>query len=57
MSQLISVKEAARLTKKSEVTLYRHIKQGKLSRESSGKIQIAELIRVYGLLHEITETT
>lgn len=55
MSQIISVSEAAKLVKKSEVTLYRHIKQGKLSRESNGKIQISELIRVYGLLHETTE--
>jgi hypothetical protein len=55
MSQIISVKEAAQLTKKSEVTLYRHIKQGKLSREASGKIQVSELIRVYGLLHDTTE--
>jgi hypothetical protein len=55
MSQFISVSEAAKLVKKSEVTLYRHIKQGKLSRESSGKIQIAELTRVYGELFEVTE--
>lgn len=55
MSQIISVSEAAKLVKKSEVTLYRHIKQGKLSRESSGKIQVSELIRVYGLLHDTTE--
>ncbi len=55
MSEIISISEAAKLVKKSEVTLYRHIKQGKLSRESSGKIQISELIRVYGSLHETTE--
>jgi len=47
---LVTVTDAARLSNKSSQTLYRHIKAGKLSRESNGLIQTAELIRVYGEL-------
>jgi hypothetical protein len=50
---LVTVTEAAHLVDKSIHTLYRHIKAGKLSRDSSGKIQTAELIRVYGELKQV----
>ena len=43
----LTVKEAAKVAKKSEVTLYRAIKNGKLSRSSNGKIDLAKLLRVY----------
>lgn len=49
---LVSITEAAELVDKSTQTLYRHIKSGKLSRESNGQIQTAELIRVYGELKQ-----
>ena len=48
----VTITEAAELVNKSTQTLYRHIKSGKLSRESSGLLQIAELIRVYGELRQ-----
>jgi hypothetical protein len=47
---LVTIIEAASLTGLSTQTLYRHIKSGKVSRESNGKIQTSELIRVYGEL-------
>lgn len=50
---LVTIAQAAKLTNQSTQTLYRHIKAGKLSRESNGKIQTAELIRVYGELTPI----
>mgnify|MGYP003393586183 CR=1 FL=1 len=53
---LVSVKEAANLVSKSDITLYRHIKQGKLSKDHNGKIDTSELIRVYGELQQ-RETT
>jgi len=46
----VSVSEASILIGKSTPTIYRHIKIGKLSRSSNGKIDTAELIRVYGEL-------
>ncbi len=51
------MKEAANLVDKSDITLYRHIKQGKLSKDTGGKIDTSELIRVYGELkqHETTK--
>ena len=45
----VTVIEATVLTGKSAPTIYRHIKQGKLSKTSQG-IDTAELIRVYGEL-------
>lgn len=48
----VTVNEAATLTGKSKQTIYRHIKDGKLSRESNGQIQTAELLRVYGELKQ-----
>jgi hypothetical protein len=53
---LVTITEAATLVNKSTQTLYRHIKTGKLSRESSGLIQTAELIRVYGELKPIEKS-
>jgi hypothetical protein len=53
---LVTIIEAAALTGLSTQTLYRHIKSGRLSRESSGKIQTAELIRVYGELRSTEKT-
>jgi len=49
----VTISEAAKLADKSTQTIYRHIKSGKLSRESNGTIQTAELIRVYGELKPI----
>lgn len=49
---LVSITEAAELVDKSTQTLYRHIKSGKISRESNGQLQTAELIRVYGELKQ-----
>jgi TolA-binding protein len=48
----VTITEAAELVNKSTQTLYRHIKSGKLSRESNGLLQTAELIRVYGELRK-----
>lgn len=47
---LVTVIEAADLTGKSRQTIYRHIKEGKLSKTASGKLDTAELLRVYGEL-------
>lgn len=53
---LHSVPEAARLTGKSQRTLYKHIKSGTLSAQryagGSLKVDTAELIRVYGEIHD-----
>lgn len=43
----VTKEEAADLTGKSRSTIYRHIAQGKLT-EVNGKIDVAELLRVYG---------
>ncbi len=54
---LVTVIEAAELTGKSRQTIYRHIKEGKLSKTVSGKLETAELLRLYGeLLSGITAT-
>lgn len=52
----VSIQEAAKLVGKSTQTIYRHINSGKLSRDSNGQIQIAELTRVYGALKQHNET-
>jgi len=49
---VVTVIEAAPLIGKSTQTIYRHIKQGKLSKGSNGKIDTSELIRVYGELRK-----
>lgn len=52
----ISVEQAAILTGKSIPTIYRHIKDGKVSRHVEG-LDTAELIRVYGAFKNTSETT
>ena len=53
-SATVSISEASRLTGKGRQTLYRHIKQGKLSAITDGDgsrvIQLAELERLYSLI-------
>ncbi|MEB3768392.1 plasmid replication DNA-binding protein [Acinetobacter sp. MD2] len=43
-----SVSDAATLYKKSRATLYKDIKNGTLSRDHDGFIDLSELLRVYG---------
>lgn len=51
---VVSISEAARLVNKCRQTIYKHIRQGKLSIsicvDGSKGIDISELIRVYGIL-------
>lgn len=51
-SQVVTMSDAARMIPYSRKTLYKHLKQGKLSKtrfkDGSSGIQISELIRVYG---------
>jgi|SaaInlStandDraft_5_1057022.scaffolds.fasta_scaffold285856_1 hypothetical protein len=49
---VVTVIKATQLTGKSAPTIYRHLKQGKLSKTDSG-IDTTELIRVYGELRNI----
>ena len=44
---IVSNKDAIRLTGKSHATIYRYLKNGKLSRTAEG-IDTAELLRVFG---------
>ncbi|GFO75992.1 hypothetical protein BPLS_P3529 [Bathymodiolus platifrons methanotrophic gill symbiont] len=46
--------EASRLIEKSKQTLYRHVSSGRVSRNSDGFLDTAELIRVYGDLKQNT---
>ncbi|GFO76952.1 hypothetical protein BPLS_P5062 [Bathymodiolus platifrons methanotrophic gill symbiont] len=46
--------EASRLIGKSKQTLYRHVSSGRVSRNSDGFLDTAELIRVYGELKQNT---
>ena len=52
----VSISEAARLTGKPRSTLHRHIKKGKVTKETDGQgnpvIDVAELERVYGKLQQ-----
>lgn len=52
----VSIEEAAKLTGKSTQSLYRHVKQGKVSKHHDG-FDTAELMRVYGALRNTTDTT
>ena len=52
----VSVEQASILTGKSIPTIYRNISNGKVSRSSEG-IEISELIRAYGPLKNISDTT
>lgn len=50
MQTEFSITEAANLYGKSRNTLTSHIKKGTLSKKQNGKIELAELLRVYGAL-------
>ena len=52
----VTIEEAARLTGKSTQSLYRHVKQGKVSKHHDG-FDTAELMRVYGALRNLSDTT
>jgi len=61
---LVSISEAARLTKKARSTIQAYIKQGKLSKTTDNHtgvvgIEISELIRIFGeiKLNKISKTT
>lgn len=58
---LVSISEAARLTGKARSTLHKYIKQGKLSTttdsDNSKKIEISELLRVFGPLTGVVSDT
>lgn len=58
---LVSISEAARLTGKARSTLHKYIKQGKLSTttdsDNSKKIEISELLRVFGPLKGVVSDT
>lgn len=47
-STKFSVMEASKAFKKSRTTIYEALKNGELSRDSNGLIDLSELIRVYG---------
>ncbi|WP_221900933.1 hypothetical protein [Bathymodiolus platifrons methanotrophic gill symbiont] len=51
---LVTMTEASRLIEKSKQTLYRHVSSGRVSRNSDGFLDTAELIRVYGDLKQNT---
>ena len=52
----VTIEEAARLTGKSTQSLYRHVKQGKVSKHHDG-FDTSELMRVYGALRNLSDTT
>ena len=52
----VSIEEAARLTGKSTQSLYRHVKQGKVSKHQDW-FDTTELMRVYGALINTNDTT
>jgi len=58
---LVSISEASRLTGKARSTLHKYIKQGKLSTttdsDNSKKIEISELLRVFGPLPGVASDT
>lgn len=49
-NQFLTVNEVARIYNKSVQTVYRNIKAGKISRESSGLISLSECLRAYGAI-------
>jgi len=59
MTTQFTVEQASPLVGKSKQTIYRHLKSGKLSRNSDKLIDKAELLRVYGALvsHEDNKQT
>lgn len=44
----VSISEIQERWKVSRATIYSHIKKGKLSRLENGKVDVSEVIRVYG---------
>ena len=52
----VTIEEAAKLTGKSVQSLYRHVKQGKVSKHHDG-FDTAEVMRVYGALRNLSDTT
>ncbi|EMT5674451.1 DNA-binding protein [Providencia rettgeri] len=59
---LVSISEAARLTRKARSTLHKYIKQGKLSTttdQNTGRknIETSELIRVFGKISNLSTTS
>lgn len=44
----LSITKASEIFAKDRKTIYRHLKQGKLTRDSDGTIDLSELIRAYG---------
>jgi hypothetical protein len=52
----VTIEEASKLTGKSTQSLYRHVKQGKVSKHHDG-FDTAELMRVYGALRNLSDTT
>lgn len=47
-NQLLTVAQVAKMYHVANQTIYRHIKSGKLSKDSNGKIALSECLRVYG---------
>lgn len=43
----ISINQASKDFNISRNTLYKHIKQGKLTRDSDGKVDVSDLVRLY----------
>ena len=58
---LVTITEASKLTQKNRTTLYRYIKEGKLSKttddKGKDKLDTSELLRVFGSLHATNNTT
>ena len=58
---LVTITKASHLTGLTRQTVYRHIKQGKVSaitqNDGTRKIDTSELIRVYGEIKDVTVTT
>lgn len=44
----VTISEIQQQWKVSRATIYKHIKKGKLSRLQSGKVDVSEVVRVYG---------
>jgi len=44
----VKISDIQKQWKVSRATVYKHIKQGKLSRLQNGKVDVSEIVRVYG---------
>ena len=51
----VSISDIQKRWKVSRATVYKHMKQGKLSRLQSGKVDVSEVVRVYGEPKETPE--